>query len=168
MSHSGGPPIVSQTARKHKLRRRGCQIEKGIQSSLRRCAELGNSIRATVYHLTPSHNQGQCSPTTFALSLPHSHSHHQSLAYPHPLNPLSYASSPEDYLIALNETAPGTESQMTDTSLLGAYTKAMLDPADGLDGDYRESPRKKPRITLPRGHACVSCRQVCFISMQCR
>ncbi|XAO23238.1 hypothetical protein I312_102016 [Cryptococcus bacillisporus CA1280] len=48
---------------------------------------------------------------------------------------------------------------MTDTSLLGAYTKAMLDPADGLDGDYRESPRKKPRITLPRGHACVSCRQ---------
>ncbi|KIR37054.1 hypothetical protein I352_00366 [Cryptococcus deuterogattii MMRL2647] len=49
---------------------------------------------------------------------------------------------------------------MTDTSLLGAYnTKAMLDPADDLDGDYRESPRKKPRITLPRGHACVACRQ---------
>lgn len=112
-----------------------------------------------MYHLTPSHNQGQCSPTTFALSLPHSHSHHQPLAYPHPLNLLPYSSSPEDYLIAPNETVPSTESQMTDTSLLGAYTKAMLDPADEMDGDYRESPRKKPRITLPRGHACVACRQ---------
>ncbi|OXG14235.1 hypothetical protein C367_05918 [Cryptococcus neoformans Ze90-1] len=48
---------------------------------------------------------------------------------------------------------------MADTALVKAYTEPTLGPEDGLDREYRKSPRKKPRITLPRGHACVACRQ---------
>ncbi|EAL22251.1 hypothetical protein CNBC3890 [Cryptococcus deneoformans B-3501A] len=48
---------------------------------------------------------------------------------------------------------------MADTGLLEAYAEPMLGPEDELDREYRKSPRKKPRITLPRGHACVACRQ---------
>lgn len=51
---------------------------------------------------------------------------------------------------------------MADTGLLEAYAEPMLGPEDELDREYRKSPRKKPRITLPRGHACVACRQVCL------
>ncbi|OXG12352.1 hypothetical protein C366_06077 [Cryptococcus neoformans Tu401-1] len=48
---------------------------------------------------------------------------------------------------------------MADTALVKAYTEPTLGPEDELDREYRKSPRKKPRITLPRGHACVACRQ---------
>ncbi|OXB34421.1 hypothetical protein J007_05904 [Cryptococcus neoformans] len=48
---------------------------------------------------------------------------------------------------------------MADTEMLKAYTEPTLGPEDELDREYRKSPRKKPRITLPRGHACVACRQ---------
>ncbi|WVQ70943.1 hypothetical protein IAR50_000468 [Cryptococcus sp. DSM 104548] len=37
-----------------------------------------------------------------------------------------------------------------------ASTDTMVD-ADDLERDRYGSPRKKPRITLPRGHACVAC-----------
>lgn len=112
-----------------------------------------------MYHHAPCHDEGRRPPPAFVLPLPLPHSHHQPLPYPHPLHALPYDGSAEDYLIAPSETATSTSSQMADTALLKAYAESTLGPEDELDREYRKSPRKKPRITLPRGHACVACRQ---------